>query len=260
MSNKPLCPGPLSPGWGKRDINKIKHLVIDIGNTSITWAVYNRSKLITKNYLPTKNFKIFKFPSSKDLKITYASVVPKVDNYFKKHFQQSKFKQLNYTLIPEIKVALKNKKEIGIDRLVNAAGAVNFYGAPAIIIDFGTATTFCVIDQKKVYQGGLICPGINLTRQVLHEKTAKLPLIEITPPRSLIGKNTVEAMQAGIFFGYQSLTEGILERLKNKLGKNYKVIATGGYANLITKGLKQKINIIDQDLTLKSLNYIGKSL
>lgn len=235
-----------------------KHLVIDVGNSSITWAVFT-GQLRQKGFLPTVDYKNFPISAAPNLSVTYASVVPGIDGFFRQFFSGSKFQQLNYKDIPEIKIALKNKNEIGIDRLINAAGVVRFYKAPAIIIDFGTATTFCVIDQHKVYQGGLICPGINLTRQVLHEKTAKLPLVSIKePPKILVGQNTVQAMQAGIFFGYQSLTEGIINRLKRKLGRHYKVIATGGYAELITKGLREKIDIIDPDLTIKSLDYIGK--
>jgi len=240
---------------------KTKHLVIDVGNTSITWAVFSKNKLLQKKLLPTKEFKKFAYPASTDLQITYASVVPGVDSFFKKYFAQAKFNYLTYQDIPQIKIGLKDRNAIGIDRLVNAAGVVHFYGAPAIIIDFGTATTFCVLDKKLVYQGGLICPGINLTRKVLHEKTAKLPLVEIkNQPKIIIGKNTVQAMQAGIYFGYQALTEGIISRLKEKLGNNYKVIATGGYAKMIIKNMKQKIDIIDQELTIKSLNYIGNCL
>lgn len=232
---------------------------MDVGNTSITWAIFQNGRLKKKRLLKTKDFKNFKFPVRKSLKVVYASVVPDVDNFFKKYFSETEFLKLSFEDIPDIKIALKNKKEIGIDRLVNAAGAVHFYEAPAIIIDFGTATTFCVIDKKNVYHGGLICPGINLTRQVLHEKTAKLPLIEIKKqPHKLIGGSTIEAMQSGIYFGYQSLTEGVIGRLKEKLGNDYKIIATGGYAKMITKNIKQKIDIIDQDLTIKSLEYIGQ--
>lgn len=235
------------------------NLVMDVGNTSITWAIFKNDRLQKKKLLRTKDHKKFCYPINKKIKVIYASVVPGVDVFFKKYFSSAQFNRLTFEKIPDIKIALKNKQEIGMDRLVNAAGAVHFYGAPAIIIDFGTATTFCVIDKNKVYRGGLICPGINLTRQVLHEKTAKLPLVEIKKiPKNLIGANTVEAMQAGIFFGYQSLTEGIISRLKEKFGSNYKIIATGGYAKMITKNIKQKIDIVDQELTIKSLNYIGE--
>ncbi len=233
-------------------------LTIDIGNTSITAGYFNKNKLVHKTFLPTAKFKTFKlsFPVQD---VIYASVVPKVDKYFQKYFKNTMFRALSFKNIKNISVSLKNKKEIGIDRLVNAAGVVELYKAPAIIIDFGTATTFCIVDPKKVYQGGLICPGINLTRQVLHEKTAKLPLVNIIKPKALIGKNTISAMQSGIFFGYQSLVEGLLQRLQSQFGKHYKVIATGGYARLITQGLKQKIDIIDPELTLKSLNLLGNN-
>jgi type III pantothenate kinase len=231
--------------------------VIDVGNTSITWGHWKNDRLIRRGNHPTAQAASFKLKTDEN-PVIYASVVPKIDKIIAGKFQKNLFHQITYRDIPFISIALPNKKEIGIDRLVNAVGAVQLYSTPCIIIDFGTATTFCIVDHNNVYHGGLICPGINLTRTVLHEKTAKLPLIDITKkPKVLVGRNTIEAMQSGIFFGYQSLVEGILYRLKKQMAQAT-VIATGGYARLICQDLNESIDIIDPDLTLKSLRIIGK--
>jgi len=243
----------------KRD-SKMR-LVIDVGNTSITYGLFEKNKLQKKSLLTTKNFKKFKIDKNKITDIIYASVVPAVDIFFKKYFSKKNFKEVTYKNIPLIKIGLQKKEEVGIDRLVNAVGTIAMHKTPAVIIDFGSATTFCIIDKKNTYRGGLICPGINMSRQTLHEKTAKLPLIEINKkPKKLIGTNTVEAMEAGIFWGYQSMIDGILNKLKNKQCKDYQVIATGGYAKLISKNMEQKVDIVDSELTLKSLNIIGNYL
>lgn len=231
-------------------------LCIDVGNTSITSALYSNDQVSRRWHTPTAEYHTFRRPPGV-YKVIYASVVPKIDEHFKRLFAKYRFTALAYHSLP-IEIALKDKKSIGIDRLVNAVGAIRFYEAPAIIIDLGTATTFCVIDNDNTYQGGLICPGINLTRSVLHEKTAKLPLIEIKQPKQLIGKSTVEAMQSGIYYGYQDMLSGLIKRLKKEY-RNAQVIATGGYAELLCKSMPE-VDVIDPDLTIKSLYYIGTIL
>jgi type III pantothenate kinase len=172
--------------------------------------------------------------------------------------------------IPEIKIKIKNKTEVGADRLVDALAAYKLYGGPAIIVDFGTATTFDVITAQGEYLGGAIAPGILLARDTLHERTAKLPKIEIRAPKSVIGRDTVEAMRSGLVFGYVAMVEGMVERLKLRItpclpaGRNYelrktskiKVIATGGLAKLICK-YTDIVDIIDGKLTLKGLQLIS---
>jgi type III pantothenate kinase len=231
-------------------------LCIDVGNTSITSALYSDDRITRRWSTLTAEYPTFRRPPGV-YKVVYASVVPLVDEHFKRLFSKYRFTALSYHSLP-IEIDLKEKQAIGIDRLVNAVGAIRFYQTPAIIIDLGTATTFCVIDGNNTYQGGLICPGINLTRTVLHEKTAKLPLIEIKQPKQLVGKNTIEAMQSGIYYGYQDMLAGLIKRLKTEYPQSL-VIATGGYAELLCKEMSE-VDVIDPDLTIKSLYYIGTIL
>lgn len=225
-------------------------LGIDVGNTSITVGFYNDRKLIRKINLPTAKYRSLCIKQNIE-RVIYASVVPQVDAYFARYFHKTKFTQLTYKHLRNIRIGFKKKNEIGIDRLVNADGTAEFYGAPAIIIDLGTATTFCVLDKNKSYQGGLICPGINLTRLILHEKTAKLPLVTLkNKPRKLIGQSTEEAMQSGLYYGYTALIKGLVQSLKKEI-IGAKIIATGGYAKLLARDIA--VDIVDPDLTLKSL-------
>lgn len=236
-------------------------LVIDVGNTSINYALFKKGQLKKTASIRTVNHPKFKIKQKNITSIIYASVVPAVDGFFRNYFKTANFKELNFKDIPPLKIGLRNKKEIGIDRLVNSVGTILLYQTPAIIVDLGSATTFCIVDQNNTYRGGLICPGIKLSAEALFKNTAKLPLVEIKKPaKEIIGNNTLSAMQAGLFFGYQAMIEGVLLKLRKKLKIKYKIIATGGYAKLISKKLNPSFDIIDKNLTLKSLNLIGDLL
>ncbi|WP_153127113.1 type III pantothenate kinase [Peribacillus tepidiphilus] len=160
---------------------------------------------------------------------------------------------------PGIKTGLnikyENPREVGADRIVNAVAGIHEYGAPLIIVDFGTATTYCYINEDKQYMGGAIAPGIGISTEALYSKAAKLPRIEIARPDDIIGKNTVAAMQAGILYGYVGQVEGIVARMKAQSKGNPTVIATGGLATLISKE-SNVIDIVDPFLTLKGLQLI----
>lgn len=162
---------------------------------------------------------------------------------------------------PGIKTGLnikyENPREVGADRIVNAVAAIHDYGSPLIIVDFGTATTYCYINEKKQYMGGAIAPGIGISTEALYSRAAKLPRIEIARPEGIIGKNTVSAMQAGILFGYVGQVEGIVKRIKEQAKENPTVIATGGLAGLIAKE-SAVIDVVDPFLTLKGLQLIYK--
>ena len=145
--------------------------------------------------------------------------------------------------------------EVGSDRLVNAGAAHRRYGGPLIVIDFGTATTFDVVDDDGNYFGGVIAPGINLSLDALHMAAAKLPRVAVQKPESVIGKRTVPAMLSGIYWGYVSLIEGLLERIKTEYGKPMKVVATGGLAPLFAEAT-DAIEHLDTDLTLRGLAQI----
>lgn len=152
-----------------------------------------------------------------------------------------------------IEVDLDNPGEVGADRLVNAVAAKSKYGGPLILIDFGTATTFDVIDPAGDYVGGIIAPGANLSMEALHMAAAKLPLVAVRQPQRIVGRNTVQAMQSGIFYGYLSLIEGLVQRIRREREEpELRAIATGGLAPLFY-GATDIIHAVDRDLTLRGL-------
>uniref|UniRef100_UPI0037DCFF02 type III pantothenate kinase n=1 Tax=Methanomethylophilus alvi TaxID=1291540 RepID=UPI0037DCFF02 len=154
-----------------------------------------------------------------------------------------------------IEVKYENPKEIGADRIVNAVAAYEEYGGPVIIVDFGTATTFCAVNSSGDYMGGSIAPGIGISSEALFSRAAKLPRIEIAKPKNVIGKNTVVSMQSGIFFGFVGQVDEIVRRMKLEMESSPKVIATGGLAELISTESKQ-IQVVDKYLTLKGLRIL----
>lgn len=155
----------------------------------------------------------------------------------------------------EIKV--DNPSEVGADRLLNALAGGRRFGGPLIVVDFGTATTFDVVDAAGAYLGGAICPGINLSIEALHQAAARLPRIGIGRPQSVIGRSTVPAMQSGIYWGYVGMIEGLLARIKTEFGAPMKVIATGGLAPLFAEGTLM-IEHIEPDLTLDGLRMLAE--
>ena len=154
----------------------------------------------------------------------------------------------------EIKV--DNPNEVGADRLLNTLAGHQHYGGPAVVIDFGTATTFDVMDRDGAYLGGVIAPGINLSIEALHRAAARLPRIGIGRPQAVIGRSTVPAMQSGIYWGYVGMIEGLVARIQAEYGGGLKVLATGGLAPLLAEGTTV-IEIIDPDLTLEGLRLLA---
>jgi type III pantothenate kinase len=155
----------------------------------------------------------------------------------------------------EIKVDQPN--EVGADRLLNVMAAHRHFGGPLIVVDFGTATTFDVADAGGAYVGGVICPGINLSIEALHQAAARLPRIGIGRPQSVIGRATVPAMQSGIYWGYVGLVEGLLNRIMAEFGSRMKVVATGGLSSLFAEGTVM-IEHIEPDLTLDGLRMLAE--
>jgi len=236
---------------------KFMLLAVDIGNTNIVAGLFKGDKIISKQRMLTGKNAAVNMRGKIDAAII-GSVVPRLTYLMAKKIRKKYGVRpviVNLRSISGLKIALKNKDQIGIDRLVNAAAVKKLYGSPAVIIDFGTATTFCALDRAGRYMGGAITSGLAISRDVLHERTAKLPAIEIKKPKHAIGQNTLEAMRSGLFYGYVDMVEGMIKRFKAKLGQKAKVIATGGLSKLIASGTK-KIDIIDPDLTLKGLNII----
>lgn len=151
-----------------------------------------------------------------------------------------------------VEVRIEKPSEAGADRLVNAVGGYMSYGGPLIIIDSGTATTFDVVGADGAFEGGVIAPGVNLSMQALHTAAAKLPRVAIQRPDRIIGKDTVGAMQAGVFWGYIGLIEGLISRIKEEYGQPMKVVATGGVVSLF-EGATDAIDVFDGDLTIRGM-------
>ncbi len=156
-----------------------------------------------------------------------------------------------------IEVRIDKPSEAGADRLVNAVGAFVGYGGPCIVIDSGTATTFDIVGADGAFEGGIILPGINLSLQALHDAAARLPRVEIRDPGRVIGRDTVSAMQSGIYFGSIEMIEGLCRRIRSEYGQAMKTIATGGVASIF-EGAFPSIDHFDQDLTSRGLLEIFK--
>lgn len=154
-----------------------------------------------------------------------------------------------------VRLRVDNPREVGADRVLDAAAAFRKYGGPACVVDFGTATTFDAISAEGDYMGGAIAPGIGVAAWALAERTAKLPRVEIAPPPQVIGRNTVHSMQSGLFFGYIGLVEGMVARFRRELGDDMRVIATGGLAELIAQET-DIFQVVDPWLTLEGLRLI----
>jgi type III pantothenate kinase len=156
----------------------------------------------------------------------------------------------------KIDLNVRNKNEVGHDRIINAIAGFRKFGGNLIIIDFGTATTFDVVGENGEYLGGVIAPGINLSLKALHDMTAQLPKISVKAQKNVIGKTTVEAMNSGAYFGYISLIEGLILKIEDELGHSATKIMTGGLAELFKDALKNKIQHHEPDLTLDGLKIV----
>ena len=246
---------------------------IDVGNTNIVLGIYDKDELKFSYRMATDRTKSsdeigFFFlqilqnaginPSQIEDAVI-SSVVPPVmhslENAVRKYFKKEPIVISSSTPLG-MEILIDNPKELGADRIVNAIAAYELYGGPAIVIDFGTATTFCVINEDGNYLGGAIYPGLKISIDALVERTAKLPRIEITKPENVIGKNTVNSMQSGIVYGYVGMVDFIVKKMAKELGADdLKVIATGGLSTLISEE-SETITHIDRDLTLKGLKII----
>ncbi len=247
-------------------------LVIDVGNTHTVLGVYEGTKLVhhwrvwTDREKTSDEYGILvrnlydgsHFSSQEVTAIIVSSVVPPLtptivelcDRYFG---------IAPVVVGPGIKtgisIKMDNPKEVGADRIVNAVAAHGKFGKACIVVDFGTATTFDYVSAQGDYMGGVIAPGANISAEALFRQASKLPRVEIAKPPSVIGKNTVAAMQAGIFFGYVGLVDGIIDRMKKEIRGETMVVATGGLARVIA-GESSKIHVIDENLTLEGLRII----
>ena len=252
-------------------------LAIDVGNTNTVLGVYKDEKMIAHFRLATlyersrdeygiifSSFLQHRGVIISDIDdVIIASVVPQVMYSLEravKDYLNCNPIIVNYKTPLGIDIKIDNPRELGTDRLVNAYGVNVLYGAPAVIVDFGTATTFCAIDKNGDYLGGAICPGIKISLDALFTKTAKLPRVEIAKPSSVIGKNTVDSMQSGVLYGYVGQVKDITERIRAEMGeRDAKVIGTGGLASLIAAETDLFYDI-NGNLTLESLRLIYNNI
>ena len=247
--------------------------VIDVGNTNTVMGLYNGDTLVQSFRMSTDKNRssdemgLFFMQILMTLNLTIkdiddviiASVVPplmhSLENAVKKYLHITPYVVSSKTPLG-MKILIDNPKELGTDRLVNAFAAAYLYGGPIIIIDLGTATTFCAVNENGDYLGGAIYPGIKISIDALVEKTAKLPRVEIKKPQTAIGRNTVSSMQAGAVYGQAGQVDRIVAEIKKELNEeNVKVIATGGLSVLIAPE-SQAIDIVDKTLTLDGLRVI----
>lgn len=237
-------------------------LAIDIGNTNITFGLFKNNCLKKKFNIPSKEYSYIKLKkelnNSKINGACICSVVPKTTKevaFDLKKYLLIKPKIIGKNLKLNIKNLTRFPKQVGADRLVNAYYGINFYKTPLIVIDFGTAITFDCISKNNAYLGGLILPGLEISLDALHKKTALLPKIKLGKPKEIIGRDTFNSINSGIIYGFCCLTQGLVKKLKSKLGSNTKIIATGGAIRFFSKYCKF-FDTIDEDLTIKSLNLI----
>lgn len=253
-------------------------LAFDIGNSNIVLGVFKDGKLITNWRIETDNNKtadeygmiinqLFKYEDLKtsDVEdVIISTVVPSV-LYTLQHLSMKYFNKRAIVVESGVKTGLivkyDNPKQVGADRIVNAVAAFTKYGGPLIIIDFGTATTFCAVSEKEEYLGGSIAPGLKIASEALFEKTSKLPKVELEEPGHVICRNTIQSMQSGLVYGHMGMVDYIIKKMKKELSevtesdKPVTVVATGGLSTMIETGI-DSIDHVDKMLTLEGLEII----
>ena len=242
----------------------MNYIIGDIGNTSTRICLLNKSKILKSIIFDTKNiflndyiFKIIKKIFQKNLKkeILFSSVVPLALKKIKRSLKKKNYKVLevkNFNLKKMIKINIKNINQLGSDRIVNSIEAKKFKNC--LIIDFGTATTFDIV-KNGIYEGGVIAPGIKSSIRNLSQSTALLPMFDLKNQQKSYGKNTKDALNAGFIWGYDGLINNIINKITINWKMNYKIILTGGYANLFKKIIK-RTTIVDQNITIKGVSKV----
>jgi type III pantothenate kinase len=244
-------------------------LAIDVGNTNTVFALYREREALGQWRISTVRERtadeyaaaltqlmaLKGFGQGDVGAAAICSVVPQALTPLKsmcQEFFNCTAKVVGENLGVGIQIAIDNPREVGADRLVNAVAAHGRYRGPLIVVDFGTATTFDVVDEDGRYCGGVIATGINLSLEALHRAAAQLPRVAVARPSQVIGTSTVSAMQSGVYWGYISLIEGTVARIKAEFGAPMKVVATGGLAGLFA-GATEAIEHVDRDLTMAGL-------
>lgn len=243
-------------------------LTADIGNTSITLGLFDEEALVEEFRLASdkdlslEEYEVLLKSLLKDFNIDgciISSVVEELTEKFKLAVDNV-FKLDAYVLTSEIntgvKILLDNSKEAGADRIANVVGAYVLYEKPVIVVDFGTATSFDIVNANGEFIGGLIAPGINLQLKSLNKFTSKLPRIDATPSNSAIGHNTTDAILSGVIRGTAAMIDGLIEQCERELGEQAVVVATGGYSGLIANYLRRPFDFINPTLTLEGLRQL----
>ena len=250
-------------------------LAIDLGNTNTVFGVYDSGNLTKSWRLSTQKartvdeygillrnlFALEQLDVAVIDAVIIASVVPPLDPTLDE--MARRYFSVEPIFVSSenagIRILYHDPSEVGADRIVDAVAAVERYGAPAIIVDLGTATTFDGITREGAYLGGLIAPGIEISARALTDSAARLPRVDIQKPNELIGRSTETSMQSGFFWGYVALVDGVIDRMKLELGDDARVIATGGMARFV-EGESKWVSTIDPDLTLDGLYLVAKRL
>ncbi len=247
-------------------------LTIDVGNTNIVLGIYRGRDLlyhwristdrqqtedeygiILKNLFSCSEVKL---DCIKDIIISTVvpPLVPSLTSMSQRYFN-IKPKVVGPGIKTGLNISMENPREVGADRVVNAVAALSLYTPPIIVVDFGTATTFCAISGMGEYLGGAIAPGIGISTEALFQRAAKLPRVEFVQPEKVIGRDTVSSMQSGVYFGFVGQVDGIVERMKTELRGDALVVATGGLADLIASA-SRTIDTVNHFLTLEGLRII----
>jgi type III pantothenate kinase len=250
-------------------------LVIDSGNTNTLFAIYDGEdwagqwRIATDSARTADEYAVWFYQLMTMAKLRFedisdcviSTVVPQslfnLRNLARRHMGVEPIIVGEAQVDLGVQVRLDNPAQVGADRLVNALGAAVRFDGPLILIDSGTATTFDIVSADRHFEGGIIAPGINLSMRALHEAAAQLPRIEIKRPDTVIGRDTVSAMQSGVFWGYIGLIDGLVTRIIQEDGRDFTVIGTGGVASLF-EGASETIQHYDADLTIRGLFEIWK--
>ncbi|HYR23050.1 MAG TPA: type III pantothenate kinase [Chthoniobacterales bacterium] len=238
------------------------YLLIDISNSFTKLAFATRRKISKPKRIETRDFRsavLQRFVGRRKVDMfVVCSVVPKKNAVVRKAAKGSKILWLTPRIRLGVGIDYPNPKTIGADRLANAAAVAALCGCPAIVVDFGTAVTFDIVSAKRKYIGGVIAPGLESMTNFLYQRTALLPKLSLKEPRSAVGRSTIEAMRSGAVIGYRGLVREIIDRIKAERFPRQKVhvIATGGYADLIAKRLRE-IDSVRPNLTLEGLRIVA---